>query len=52
MNDQGWVCTHRKICEHWLWKDENPFDKRSAWIDLIMMANHEDKKIFMEVLSL
>lgn len=47
MNDQGWISVHRKICEHWLWKDEKPFDKRSAWIDLIMMVNHKDNKVFM-----
>lgn len=48
MNDQGWISVHRKICEHWLWKDEKPFDKRSAWIDLLMMVNHKDNKIFMD----
>lgn len=47
MNDQGWVCTHRKIWEHWLWKDKDPFDKRSAWIDLLMLVNHKDNKVFM-----
>lgn len=48
MNDQGWISVHRKICEHWLWKDKSPFDKRSAWIDLLMIANHADNKIFMD----
>lgn len=47
MNNQGWICTHRKICENWLWKDKEPFDKRSAWIDLLIMANHADSKVFM-----
>lgn len=48
MENQGWVSVHRKICEHWLWKDKSPFDKRSAWIDLLMIANHADNKIFMD----
>lgn len=39
----GWIKLHRSIQEHWLWKDE-PYDKARAWIDLIMLANWEDKK--------
>lgn len=42
----GWISIHRKIQEHWLWQ-EKPFDKRSAWIDILMMVNHEDKKILL-----
>ena len=50
----GWISIHRKIQQSDIWLDKEPFDKRSAWIDLIMMANHEDKQIlfngkFMEV---
>jgi len=26
---------------------ENPFDKRSAWIDLLMMANHQENKFLL-----
>lgn len=40
----GWIKLHRQIKEHWLW-EEKPFDKRSAFTDLILSANHEDKKI-------
>ena len=42
----GWVALHRKIQEHWLW-DEKPFSKGHAWIDLILMANHEEKKVLL-----
>ena len=31
--------------DNWLWKS-GPFDYRSAWIDLLLSVNHEDKKIF------
>ena len=31
--------------ECWIWLDKEPFDKRSAWIDLLLTANHSDKKI-------
>lgn len=41
---EGWIKLYRKLTEHWLW-EEKPFDKRSAWIDMLMMANHEEKKI-------
>lgn len=41
--EQGWITIHRKIQENALWLSDEPFDKRSAWIDLILMANHEDK---------
>lgn len=40
----GWIKLDRSITEHWLWKPREPFDKRSAWIDLLLMANHEDFK--------
>ena len=43
---QGWVTIHRSIRDHWLWEDE-PFTKAQAWIDLIMMANHEERDILL-----
>lgn len=46
MSHKGWIRIHRKIQEHWLWQ-EKPFDKKSAWIDLLLMANHEDKTILL-----
>ena len=42
----GWIKLHRQIQESDLWDSENqPFDVRSAWIDLLLLANHKDKKI-------
>ena len=43
MAAQGWISVHRQIQCHWLW-DDKPFSKGQAWIDLLMLANHEDKK--------
>lgn len=37
----GWISVHRKIQSHWLW-DEKPFDRRSAWLDLILSANYRE----------
>ena len=46
--DKGWVKLHRNIQDHWLWNSEQePFDMRSAWSDLIMMMNFEDRKFKM-----
>ncbi len=42
----GWIKLHRKIQEHWIWQ-EKPFDKKSAWIDLILLANHKDNKFLL-----
>lgn len=46
MVKQGWVATHRKIQDHWLWSDK-PFSRGQAWIDLLLLANHEDKKFLL-----
>jgi hypothetical protein len=43
----GWIKLHRQIQEHWLWQSKKPFDKRSAWIDLLLLANHEDNKVLL-----
>lgn len=31
--------------ENEIWTEDDPFDRRSAWIDLIMMANIKTKTI-------
>lgn len=41
---RGWVSINRSITDNWLWEDK-PFSKGQAWIDLILMVNHEDKKV-------
>ncbi|WP_050740606.1 conserved phage C-terminal domain-containing protein [Acetobacterium bakii] len=46
MAKQGWISLHRSIQDHWVW-DEKPFDKRSAWIDILLMANHQDNKFLL-----
>ena len=45
---QGWISIHRKIQECDIWLDDEPFDRRSAWIDLLLLANHEDKSIIFD----
>jgi len=45
--DEGWVVLHRSIKSNWVWKDK-PFSKGQAWIDLILRANHADKKVIFD----
>lgn len=45
--DKGWVRLNRSIMDNWLWK-EKPFSKACAWIDLLLSANHEDKKVLFD----
>lgn len=40
----GWQKVYRDITKHWLWEDK-PFSRGQAFIDLLLMVNHQDKKI-------
>ena len=44
-NGKGWIKLHRSLRDNILWTDSAPFDDRSAWIDLLMMVNHETREI-------
>lgn len=44
----GWIKLHRKIMDCSLWENKNPFDERSAWIDLLLLVNHKDKEIIFK----
>lgn len=37
----GWIKIHRDLDKHWLSKD---MEKLGRWIDLLILANYEDKK--------
>lgn len=40
---EGWIKLYRQIMENEvLWNNPEPFDVRSAWIDLLMLANHKE----------
>lgn len=40
---EGWISIHRKIRECVIWDYDEPFTRRDAWIDLLLLANHRDK---------
>lgn len=42
---EGWISLYRQIENNWVWKSNEPFDKRSAWISLLLKANHKDTKV-------
>ena len=38
----GWIKLDRKLLENDFWT-EKPFSRGQAWVDLLLLANHEDK---------
>src|SRR5262245_54218381 len=38
---KGWIRVHRQIWQNKYWHCE-PFSKGQAWIDLLLLANHDD----------
>lgn len=44
---EGWIALHRRITEHWLWK-EKPFSKGQAWIDILLECNHAERKTLIK----
>ena len=45
--EKGWIKVHRSITECFIWTDK-PFDKARAWIDLLLLVCHKDKKIMID----
>ena len=47
LSDKGWIKLHRKLLDCWIWQ-EKPFDKGRAWVDLLLLAMHSDKKMLID----
>lgn len=43
MSKIGWMPIYRKLQDHWLWQDK-PFAKGQAWLDLLLLASHNDNE--------
>ena len=41
----GWIKLHRSIADHWIYQDP---EKLKWWIDLLLMANHQSKKVLIK----
>lgn len=46
MADKGWIKLHRIITENEIWNDK-PYDRSHAWVDILLMVNHEGKKFLL-----
>ena len=47
MANEGWVKIYRSLSEHWLLEDK-PFSKGQAWIDLLLLVNHSERKTLID----
>lgn len=45
---RGWIRLHRKLRDHWLWDNKEVKSKFEAWIDLIMMASHRERTVYIK----
>lgn len=45
---QGWIAVYRTVMESWIYDDGEPFDRMHAWLDLLLLANHEDCKFMSD----
>ena len=43
--NKGYIFLYRCLLDCSIWEDQDPFDRRSAWIDLLLLCNHRDKQI-------
>lgn len=42
---KGYIKLYRDLQDCWVWFDDVKFTKGQAWVDLLMLANHKDKKM-------
>ena len=45
MDNLYWIKLHRQIRESAIWDNDEPFDYRSAWLDLIMEAHTKSNEV-------
>ena len=45
--DKGWIKIYRQIQDCCIWQRNEPFDSRSAWIDLLLTATHSERKLII-----
>jgi len=42
--NKGWILLHRQMLDCFIWESDEKHNDRSAWIDLLLLANHRDKE--------
>lgn len=45
--DKGWIKLHRVIQDSSIWTSDEPFNRRDAWIDILLMVNHEQRTVLI-----
>lgn len=45
--NKGYIPLWRDIQDNHIWCSDEPFDIRSAWIDLLLTVNHKEEKILI-----
>lgn len=43
-DEQGWISLHRKVRDHWIWKNPRRFQ---WWLDMLLTVNHSDAKVLI-----
>ncbi len=44
---QGWIKLYRSMVDNEFWQEERTFSRGEAWIDLLLMVNHEERKVLV-----
>jgi hypothetical protein len=44
---EGWIKLHRQLQQSDLW-NEKPFSRGQAWVDMLLMANHEARNVLFD----
>ncbi|MBP3342294.1 MAG: DnaD domain protein [Peptococcaceae bacterium] len=44
---QGWIKLHRSVLENFLWQEKRIFSRAEAWLELLLTASYEDRKILI-----
>ena len=45
--NSGWIKLYRQLQHNPIWQSNEPFSRRDAWIDLLLLANHEERVIIV-----
>jgi len=43
----GWIKVHRKVQDHWMFKEQREFSRFEAWLDMLLCANHSEQKVII-----
>ena len=43
---EGFIKLYRQLLDNPIWGSNEPFCRRAAWVDLLLMANHQDHTIW------